>query len=53
MLTQTTTTLPRGQTTMLGTDNNANNNATTQTMGDDVEDNNAAADVDAAKSTTW
>ncbi len=47
-LTQTTTTLRRGRTTMLTADNDANDNAATQMTGNDADDNNAAADIDAA-----
>jgi hypothetical protein len=31
---------------MRPTDGNADNNAATQAMGDDADDNNAAADID-------
>jgi hypothetical protein len=34
------------------TDNNADNDAATQTRGDNADNNNAAADVDATMQTT-
>ncbi len=37
---------------MLTMDDDANNNAATQTMGNDADDNDAAADVDATTKTT-
>ncbi len=37
---------------MQTTDDNADHNAATQAMGNDADDNNAVADVDAAMKTT-
>ncbi len=34
------------------TDDSANDDATTQMMGNDIDDNNAAADIDAATKMT-
>ncbi len=49
---QTTTTLCRRWTTKLTTDGDANNDAATQTMGNNADDNDAAADVDTVTKTT-
>ncbi len=52
MSTKTTMTLCRQWTMRLMTDDNANEDAATQTMGDDTDNNDTAADVDATAKTT-
>ncbi len=52
MLMQTTAMLCRQQTTTLTMDNNANNDAATQTMGNGTDNDDAATDVNAAMKTT-